>query len=107
MGRARWGLGEQLCCQSIYFLLFFISSPHRGEGRGEGMDVLNDIKERLEFLKEMGVMELRVNLAPQVKAEFVASKDAPLSERVRECKKCALSSERINADAVPAARVEG
>ncbi|MEK7314513.1 MAG: uracil-DNA glycosylase [Deltaproteobacteria bacterium] len=61
------------------------------------MDVLNDIKERLEFLKEMGVMELRVNLAPQVKAEFVASKDAPLSERVRECKKCALSSERINA----------
>ena len=61
------------------------------------MDVLNDIKERLEFLKEMGVIELPISMAPQVKAESVASKDAPLSERVRECKKCALSSERINA----------
>ena len=61
------------------------------------MDVLNDIKKRLEFLKEMGVMELPISMASQVKAESVASKDRPLSERVRECEKCALSSERINA----------
>ena len=57
------------------------------------MDVLRDIKERLEFLKEMGVTELPVSMALRVKAEAVA----PLSERVRKCEKCGLSSERINA----------
>ena len=65
----------------------------------------------------MGVTELPISMAPQVKAESVASKvtsrptplggvprkgvrglrTRPLSERVRECEKCALSSERINA----------
>lgn len=61
------------------------------------MDVLKDIKERLEFLKEMGVTELPIGMAPRVKAEAVASGDAPLFERVRHCEKCGLSSERINA----------
>ncbi|MFZ3071672.1 MAG: uracil-DNA glycosylase [Thermodesulfobacteriota bacterium] len=51
------------------------------------MDVLNDIKERLEFLKEMGVTTLPISMA----------QSAPLSERVRQCEKCGLSSERINA----------